>query len=96
MCLCSAGSGWPTKAIGLAVVSAVAKWLEECECWTSSHSSSRAPISSPWGHAVLLEQKDGSTLLTSTSCSSRHVNAALESSVNLLQEERSPNLENLS
>lgn len=46
--------------------------------------------------AVLLGQKDGSTLLTSTSFSSRLISAALESSVNLLQEDRRPNLENLS
>lgn len=62
----------------------------------SFHSVSRAPISSPWGRAVLLGQKDGSTLLTSSSCSSRHINAALEISVNLLQEDRHPNLENRS
>lgn len=97
LCLCSAGSGWPAKAIGLGVVSAVAKWLEEFESWTSSHSTSHdSTPSSPWGMAVLLGQKDGSTLLTSTSFSSRLISAALESSVNLLQEDRCPNLENLS
>jgi len=47
LCLFSAVWGWPMKAIGLRVVSAVAKWLEEFESWTSSHSASHAPISSP-------------------------------------------------
>lgn len=96
LCLCSAGSDCPTKAIGLGVVSAVAKWLEEFKSWMSSHSTSHAPTSSPWGREVLLGQKDSSTLQTSTFCSFSHVNAALESSINLFQEDGHPSLENLS
>lgn len=77
------------------VVSMLAQWLEESESWTSFYNASCAPISSPWGRVALLGQKDGSNLLT-TSSRHRHINAALESSGNVLQGDRGTNLENLS
>lgn len=66
-------------------VSVLAQWLEEFESWISFYNTSCAPVSSPWGRVVLLGQKDGRLLLTT---SSRHINAALESSGNVLQGDR--------